>query len=270
MIRRPPRSTRTVTLFPYTTLFRAPFGQRVDHRVLDPAHVVAHADLQAPQVEQRIDHDLAGAVVGHLATTVDVQHRDVAGHQHVLGLAGLAEGEHRVVLDHPDLVGRRFVAHVGETLHSAPDRFVGLAAEVADDGGTRCSRCHSVHFTSGCARRASCAASYWVRSSARKLSFTETNLPPLDSRHEMLSCSTLMPLAVSSFGISTSRPAVDGPIAVISKVPGNWKPCSGLSDLISIARLWVRRWPNPRRGGRPAGRTLPTADRKSTRLNSSH
>src|SRR3546814_5158276 len=74
----------------------------------------------------------------------------------------------------------------------------------------------------------------------------------------MLSCSTLMPLAVSSFGISTYRPAVAGPIAVISKVPGNWKPCSGLSDLISIARLLVRRGPNPRSAERPAGRTLPT------------
>src|SRR3546814_16527857 len=28
MIRRPPRSTRTDTLFPYTTLFRAPFQHR--------------------------------------------------------------------------------------------------------------------------------------------------------------------------------------------------------------------------------------------------
>src|SRR3546814_19717403 len=27
MIRRPPRSTRTATLFPYTTLFRPPVGQ---------------------------------------------------------------------------------------------------------------------------------------------------------------------------------------------------------------------------------------------------
>src|SRR3546814_15994720 len=51
MIRRPPRSTRTDTLFPYTTLFRSDVGhrpvadlavrrvaavaQRVDHRVLE-------------------------------------------------------------------------------------------------------------------------------------------------------------------------------------------------------------------------------------------
>src|SRR3546814_3674607 len=30
MIRRPPRSTRTDTLFPYTTLFRSPGGVRTD------------------------------------------------------------------------------------------------------------------------------------------------------------------------------------------------------------------------------------------------
>src|SRR3546814_6293532 len=33
MIRRPPRSTRTDTLFPYTTLFRSPLrGRQADHR----------------------------------------------------------------------------------------------------------------------------------------------------------------------------------------------------------------------------------------------
>src|SRR3546814_3849794 len=33
MIRRPPRSTRTDTLFPYTTLFRSRFGPRVSRRI---------------------------------------------------------------------------------------------------------------------------------------------------------------------------------------------------------------------------------------------
>src|SRR3546814_14121117 len=32
MIRRPPRSTRTDTLFPYTTLFRSPGGRRSVHQ----------------------------------------------------------------------------------------------------------------------------------------------------------------------------------------------------------------------------------------------
>src|SRR3546814_9417955 len=34
MIRRPPRSTRTDTLFPYTTLFRSPGGDIVSHITL--------------------------------------------------------------------------------------------------------------------------------------------------------------------------------------------------------------------------------------------
>src|SRR3546814_11074660 len=34
MIRRPPRSTRTDTLFPYTTLFRSPVGRPPLHRFL--------------------------------------------------------------------------------------------------------------------------------------------------------------------------------------------------------------------------------------------
>src|SRR3546814_3681030 len=36
MIRRPPRSTRTDTLFPYTTLFRSTDLDRLDFGVLDP------------------------------------------------------------------------------------------------------------------------------------------------------------------------------------------------------------------------------------------
>src|SRR3546814_9058109 len=32
MLRRPPRSTRTDTLFPYTTLFRSPRGQEIEGR----------------------------------------------------------------------------------------------------------------------------------------------------------------------------------------------------------------------------------------------
>src|SRR3546814_5304967 len=42
MIRRPPRSTRTDTLFPYTTLFRSPVGQQIVERRKDhPVRQVA-------------------------------------------------------------------------------------------------------------------------------------------------------------------------------------------------------------------------------------
>src|SRR3546814_13923386 len=38
MIRRPPRSTRTDTLFPYTSLFRSIVAHRVDRPRTRPAH----------------------------------------------------------------------------------------------------------------------------------------------------------------------------------------------------------------------------------------
>src|SRR3546814_10806547 len=41
MIRRPPRSTRTDTLFPYTTLFRSAVQQRADGRAVPPGENLA-------------------------------------------------------------------------------------------------------------------------------------------------------------------------------------------------------------------------------------
>src|SRR3546814_3106595 len=73
MIRRPPRSTRTDTLFPYTTLFRSPqpavrerhHCQRrrigmLDWRSLDPFGATVDADLSQPldEAEQRRLRDL--------------------------------------------------------------------------------------------------------------------------------------------------------------------------------------------------------------------
>src|SRR3546814_9233326 len=56
MIRRPPRSTRTDTLFPYTTLFRSVEQHLADAgRIAQPAVGEAFGDL---------DHQLDAAVVG--------------------------------------------------------------------------------------------------------------------------------------------------------------------------------------------------------------
>src|SRR3546814_3160742 len=54
MIRRPPRSTRTDTLFPYTTLFRS----RTDHRHANPAR----RQLQAQAFAERDDRGLGRAI----------------------------------------------------------------------------------------------------------------------------------------------------------------------------------------------------------------
>src|SRR3546814_4134485 len=55
MIRRPPRSTRTDTLFPYTTLFRSLIG---DHRQHDAEHALGthpeqRAQLRLQQIAAR-------------------------------------------------------------------------------------------------------------------------------------------------------------------------------------------------------------------------
>src|SRR3546814_19612036 len=53
MIRRPPRSTRTDTLFPYTTLFRSLIHRA--HHILDIFAVTARADHAARPRYQRAD-----------------------------------------------------------------------------------------------------------------------------------------------------------------------------------------------------------------------
>src|SRR3546814_3884889 len=59
MIRRPPRSTRTDTLFPYTTLFRSDHDPGLVGRPLDAADQL-RPDLGGPDA-QPVDADLAGA-----------------------------------------------------------------------------------------------------------------------------------------------------------------------------------------------------------------
>src|SRR3546814_967610 len=66
MIRRPPRSTRTDTLFPYTTLFRS--GRGIAH----PLAVAAiHAD---DVIDDAPDHGRAAEVAELLGGGVDEQH----------------------------------------------------------------------------------------------------------------------------------------------------------------------------------------------------
>src|SRR3546814_10206947 len=55
MIRRPPRSTRTDTLFPYTTLFRSP-RERQHDRPTDVARTTAHDRDPAGQPAFRYRH----------------------------------------------------------------------------------------------------------------------------------------------------------------------------------------------------------------------
>src|SRR3546814_12344391 len=106
MIRRPPRSTRTDTLFPYTTLFRSP-GQvetgELPHRVHAQAaghhRIALEVAIEEPQVRTyvHLGADLAlaerAALAGNACDTVEHQHRRqrqarVAGAEHLPAAAG--------------------------------------------------------------------------------------------------------------------------------------------------------------------------------------
>src|SRR3546814_20808368 len=73
MIRRPPRSTRTDTLFPYTTLFRSVADRRREHD-----HRIATAEPQRPQerlldqrAEDQADEDRRHVVAGLAGDVAD-------------------------------------------------------------------------------------------------------------------------------------------------------------------------------------------------------
>src|SRR3546814_20866954 len=55
ILRRPPRSTRTDTLFPYTTLFRSLDQTRIANDALNGARVRVRAGRASPIEEQRAD-----------------------------------------------------------------------------------------------------------------------------------------------------------------------------------------------------------------------
>src|SRR3546814_7405202 len=81
MIRRPPRSTRTDTLFPYTTLFRS--SAVVVHQEADAAQFHAVDRLAEPAVAmQRLQHE---AVATQRTQHVRVFRRALAVHARQIG-----------------------------------------------------------------------------------------------------------------------------------------------------------------------------------------
>src|SRR3546814_8781662 len=70
MIRRPPRSTRTDTLFPYTTLFRSRHLQRLAVVALAVAHVAGDVDIRQ---EVHLDLQHAVALTGLAPPALDVE-----------------------------------------------------------------------------------------------------------------------------------------------------------------------------------------------------
>src|SRR3546814_2460521 len=96
MIRRPPRSTRTDTLFPYTTLFRSHFGitrqprlgvthggERLGIVWRTPVTLTVH---QGVAVAERLGHQHHGFVAGRVAVGVELAEHVTDGTRRLLVL----------------------------------------------------------------------------------------------------------------------------------------------------------------------------------------
>src|SRR3546814_17715337 len=83
MIRRPPRSTRTDTLFPYTTLFRADVELAGDVGIgaADGQGLMGAGDLDAGQGGQKLQDRLAAAALRRLVedALVEIDVDDAVG-----------------------------------------------------------------------------------------------------------------------------------------------------------------------------------------------
>src|SRR3546814_1803893 len=64
MIRRPPRSTRTDTLFPYTTLFRSRFKLREWAGIVCGRRLLGHLKGRRPNINKDRRHIMSYAIIG--------------------------------------------------------------------------------------------------------------------------------------------------------------------------------------------------------------
>ena len=115
--------------------------QSLKQRLLQAVHIFFDEDAQTLQVDERVGHHLAWAVVGHLPAPIGLQHRNALRRDHMLGLACQALGVDRGVLAQPDFVRRALGAGLIEGTHVAFGIGVVAAAQLALD--------HSTTFTIG-------------------------------------------------------------------------------------------------------------------------
>src|SRR3546814_1895012 len=136
MIRRPPRSTRTDTLFPYTTLFRSLFGQRLGLVLAGLAVDVALVGFAIMDFA-RLFGELVANVIGVLLDMVAQLAQRLHHDSFLLHLVGCLRrfraadtGRHRRLGDFPRIA------------HRARDLAAGRLAVVGDRKSTRLNSSH--------------------------------------------------------------------------------------------------------------------------------
>jgi hypothetical protein len=102
--------------------------------LLERGDEVTNTEARATQIDQWIDYELARTVIGDLSAAIGANDWNVTCSENMRGIGIHAEREHRLVLEHPDLVGRVRSAHIREVLHGLPRRQISHTAEFNDAG----------------------------------------------------------------------------------------------------------------------------------------
>src|SRR5690242_15035769 len=126
----------------------APHGFAADHideRLLEEAHERLHLDAAAPEIDERIEHDLSRSMVSDLAAAIGRDHRDAVRYGD--RRRALSERVDRRMLEQPELVRAAVVAAAREAAHRFEGRRVFDAPQALDDdvGNDR----HSTITTAG-------------------------------------------------------------------------------------------------------------------------
>lgn len=111
--------------------FHPVLGREVHNTLFQRCYKLANAYICPSYVDQRVDHQNAGAMKRNLAATIDLHYRDVSGCEQVFLCRIQAQRENRWVFAEPDFVRRRFVPLIRELLHCPPQWNVVLTTKKA-------------------------------------------------------------------------------------------------------------------------------------------
>src|SRR5262245_12179066 len=120
-------------------------SKKIDDGLFEQLHEALHLDAATREIDQRVDHDLTGAVVRGVAAAVGLDDRD--GALHLRQRSALSDGVHRCVLEEPQLVRRVLDTLLRKSAHREPGRLVLDAAESFDDDVV--DESHSTMTTAG-------------------------------------------------------------------------------------------------------------------------
>src|SRR3546814_6068211 len=135
MIRRPPRSTRTDTLFPYTTLFRS---TRVDYESI-PSAVFSHPPLAGVGLTEGQARDRLGTIKTYTADFRPMKN-ELAGRNERALYKLIVDGEteevvgiHMIGPDAPEILQAAAIAVKARLKKSAFDAVVALHPTMAEE-----------------------------------------------------------------------------------------------------------------------------------------